>query len=278
MRAIAVSLVTDLFLPPYERSGLATALACVIDGGDLAIVSRFQATVVGRATQSLFKRWKETDPLSARLWRRLRYTVRHDSRLCAFPSESPEWVTLAASAAQELPFKVLDYSDVRRLVRELGASRPSTGDLIVRVLEEAGGDPSQACAARLDDLFASIREIEAHFAAERLSALPHTTNENPSWQLDLQHAVEKARQRRNEILRKYLADGKLTSEMADAFLNALDDIIEDEAGGGVIQSYFQYLAVHHPNLERAGYRREYRTRFEYLAGASLAGLYDGFKE
>ena len=79
-RDMATSAVAGLFSPGDGQAPIVTALVDYLDSDDTSLFLRFQAVVIGAASQELFHRWHENDSLSARLWRNLQRALRHDER------------------------------------------------------------------------------------------------------------------------------------------------------------------------------------------------------
>lgn len=92
----ALSVVALLFSTTGSVSLLADALSDDFADDDFAVFQRFQAVVVRVASQELFRRWDESDLLSAKLWRALHRGLRQDRRLVLIPQTKPLWIVLAA--------------------------------------------------------------------------------------------------------------------------------------------------------------------------------------
>ena len=262
---MAMSIVGGLFVASDSEAPIVTALRDEIESNDLSLFLRFKSIVVGFARQELFHRWDEHDALSARLWRTVRRVVRLDPRLTAFPCNHPEWVTPTGvdDLRPELP--PADHGVLVRLIAARITPNYAVADLIAGVLSDLAEGDSYQRAVRIDALFAALRET----CAETLAGeMPHRTPSyppDPVLHIAIEHATTEAKKEIEKRLDRYQEKRKLTVEMAEAFRQALSDLLSDCADGGPARSYFEYVNIHLPDLSLSAYRRQYRTMFEYLA-------------
>ena len=273
----ALSAIGGLFSGGSDAP-LGKALRPALESDDVSLFLHFKAVVVRTAAQELFHRWHETDPTSARLWRNLQRAVRHDGRLVVFPCDRPEWVTLASKAESKTDLDCLEYNDLAGAVAKCGYPSSGLADYIVNILTPCEQERGTGVAARIDNLFAILRES----VSSEIIADMNTKGESSCLDPDIQMAVDQAKRvALNDLhirLGKYANDGKLPPALVNAFRKALIDLLEDCVDGGPAQSYFDYLNPHAPELREEEYRRAYRSRFEYLAEKIQESFFDDMKK
>ena len=244
---------------------LGKALKPSLETDDVSLFLRFKVVVVRTVAQELFHRWHESDPAGAKLWRNLHRAVRHDKRLVVFPWDKPEWVTLAGKTESKSDLRCLEYKDVANAVAKCGYPLSGLADYIVNILtlwEQAGGAGG---AVRVETIFAVLREGVSSEMIADVNARGDTFCLDPDVQLAVDRARRVALHDLHVRLEKYAADGKLPPAMPNAFRKALTDLMDDCVDGGPAQSYFDYLHLHAHEVSEDEYRKNYRSRFEYLA-------------
>jgi len=265
-RDMATSAVAGLFSAREgEQAPIVTALADHLDSDDTSLFLRFQAVVIGAASQELFHRWHENDSLSARLWRNLQRALRHDDRLAVVPAGRPEWVCLADSEGYRPDKPSIGYGDLEAIVRGLQTPAGFTGDMIVKVLQEVGEMEHTSKIVSIELLFSVLRDQTRELAAAEMRAGGSAAITHPLLAMAVTEATAAAQSEAQSRLERYQTKGSVAPDHAVLMGKALADIIADCADGGPAQSYYEYLKAHSPELELAHYRSQWRTRFEYLA-------------
>lgn len=263
---MTTSVVAGLFsAKPGEQPPIVTALADYFDSDDTTLFLRFQAVVVGAASQELFHRWHENDSLSARLWRNLQRALRHDERLVLVPSGRPEWVCLADQQGYRADKASAGYSDLEAIARARYTASGITADMVVQLLQDVSELQSFSIVVSIELLFSVLRDQTRELAAAEMRAVNSAAISNPLLIMAVNEATTAAHTEMQSRLQSYQTKSKVTLEEACLMGKALSDIITDCADGGPAQSYYQYLKAHSPVLELARYRSEWRTRFEYVA-------------
>jgi len=261
----ALSHVAHLFCRDGPDSDLAKALDDVLDGDDYRLYLRFQAVVTRAASQELFRRWRETDSLSARLWRNLHRALRHDSRFVAFPADKPQWVALAEADDLHSHFPPPGHRQLVGILGESSSDSAGIGDLIVTTLSRIADLSCYSGAIPVEALFSALREVRSADAKADIKSWSARSERDPLLHRILEMTVNSVTEAIDLKLKRYGTIGKLMPEAAGAFKLALNDMILDLADGGPSQSYYQYLCAYWPSLTREAYRTTYRTKFEYLA-------------
>ena len=265
VECLSTSIVAGLFTENGSHSPLAKALENVLSSNDAVLFMRFRNVIVRAASQELFHRWRENDPLSARLWRNLHRVIRRDERIVAFPVDNPEWLSLTDVTDLQAEFLPVHHDEIIRIISSQKPDYGSLTDLIVAVLSAVVAAPSYQNTIKIDLLFSALRETSREIKARQLAdEIPHNCS-NPVLSIAIDQATEQVVKNANAKLGRYQATGKLSPAVVEVFRRALSDLIADCADGGPAQCYYEYLHKHKPDLTLEVYRRTLRTRFEYLA-------------
>lgn len=261
----ALSSVADVFHREGTKSHLKFAVVEALERDDVSLFLRFQAVVVRAASQELFHRWGENDPLGARLWRTLQRTLRHDPRIIVFPCDRPEWAVLSTETDLRESLVPLDHAEIVRILSQ--TYTPSTGiaEIVIQVLFHLGQQSSYRRALKIETLFSALREVIAETAGDEQTFRVQKPNRDPELSIAIKRATDSVHRDLNEILDRYQTSKKLNSEVVESFKFALTDLLTDCTDGGPARSYYQYLRAHWSDLTREKYRQTYRTRFEYVA-------------
>ena len=274
----AISIVAGLFRGKDAHSRLSLTLGESLKADDITLFVHFQRVVTRTASQELFHRWDETDPLSARLWRSLQRAIRHDRRLIGFPCDSPQYVALAASQPTPGELTAIEYAEAVGYIGELTDPRMSAGDVVIFVLMQAAETVGNPRAIKVEVLFAALRDTISKMAADELSRESARESSHPNLDMAVAKAVETAKCEIRSRLDKYVSDDKVDGYTAGCLRKALDDLIDDLPDGGPAQSYYQYLYAHRPDITPEEYRATFKTRFEYLAEAAQEKFYGYLRE
>ncbi len=261
----SLSLLAGLFAKTGQSSHLSESLKEFVDCDDTALFLRFQAVVVRSASQELFHRWRQNDPISAKLWRNLQRILRHDKRIIIFPPDKPRWAALADENKTPKAFEPITYDNIEGLIGECVADHKGLAETIINVLNMATGNPDQTCAVRIEDLFSGLRKALASSGVSDLEKKGQAEFDDPCFRMATDKALKTARLSLEEIIRRYEAKNKLKPDIADLFGKSLRDLLSDYSDGGLFQSYYDYLHEYWPDLSKERYRSEYRAKFEYLA-------------
>lgn len=95
-------------------------------------------------------------------------------------------------------------------------------------------------------------------------ARPETGSSSP----DLNKWIEELRARNILLLNRYLARNKIAKKDMEAYLQALDDLLQDWQEGGKEKSLFAYLKKYAPEISPEEYRKDKRKILEYLVKTS----------
>ena len=274
----AISIVAGLFRGKDAHSRLGKTLGESLKADDITLFLHFQRVVTRAASQELFHRWDETDPLSARLWRSLQRAIRHDRRLISFPCDSPQYVALAASRQPPGELTAVEYAEAVGYIGELTDPRMSAGDMVVFVLMQAAEAAGSPRVIKIDVLFGALKDTISRIAAAKYSRQSARESDHPNLGMAVAKAVEFAKCEIRSRLDKYVGRDKLDDYTARWLQRALDDLIDDLPDGGPAQSYYKYLYAHRPDISPEDYRNRLRTKFEYLADAAQEQFYGFLRE
>ena len=244
------------------------------ESDDISIFLRFQAIVTRAASQELFHRWPETDPLSARLWRTVHRVLRHDDHFVLFPSDRPVWTALSEVKDLRPEKPPIDFDALAGTVSGAYSPGKSITALIADILMAlADSDKYQLCIS-VDMLFAVLRQtIIAASQTEEVADISQAAP-NPLLAIAIKRSSEKTSEEVHKILTRYHLTAKLPADYIEPFQKALVDIIADRADGFEALGYFHYLHQYIPDLTPEEYRGKYRTRFEYLADIAQTCFFD----
>lgn len=261
----ALSIIAPLFGSAGPDSHLARALTRFLECSDIELFRHFQAVVVRSASQELFHRWDEIDAAGARLWRRLRWELRQDTRLMVFPAAKPAWVTLNIKPESNADLTKIQVTGVADRLNRSGESKNAMAEAVVACLKCADLPSDTKPAMSIDELFVTIRENLNSSISMQLVSNESANPPDPLLSIAIEKATEKAQKDTMKKLERYRASKKLPVEILGLIAKALDDLLEDCSGGGPAQSNFKYLSKHWPELAWEDYRATYRAKFEYLA-------------
>jgi len=262
---IAISVVAGLFTERGSVSPLAKTLEDALKFDDVTLFLRFLNVAVKTASQELFHRWGESDPLSARLWRNLHRVIRQDERLVVFPVDKPEWVSPKKVVDLQAGLPPVSYDEIVRIISGQGQHQHSLADLITAILANVVSTPGCQNAVRIEILFSALRETTSEVTALQLANEVSCDRDDPLLSVAIDRATKQVFQNVETKLGRYQGTGKLHPDTVEVFRLALSDLVADCADGGPAQSYYEYLHVHKPGLALEDYRQTLRTRFEYLA-------------
>jgi hypothetical protein len=260
----ALSLMSGLF-KGEGISPLKSALKGHLESTDVDLFLRFQAVVLRSASQELFHRWGESDPLGARLWRNLNRALRHDNRLIVFPNDKPRWVALAETQNLRQPDESVYAEELGQIISDLRVENNNLADIASEALKIIINETRFQHALKIDVLFTAIRNMWSESILRELADVKIPVEADPTTDMIKQQGKKLAADAVNEKLRRLSDMGRISRDELESFNNALNDLIEDIADGGPAQSYFRYLYSHRPGIDNKEYRKKYRTRFEYLA-------------
>lgn len=273
----AISVVAPVFSAKGSDSHLADALSDGLASDNLTLFQRFQAVVVRVASQELFHRWDESDPLSAKLWRSIHQGLRQERRLVLIPQTKPLWVALAKEDDSNSDIVKLDIDEVPELKAISHESGAGLAGLVVEVLRRIKTESGNRLALSIDEFFDVLRKHRSESVLDQLG-----TSSKGSHDPHLRIAVDKATKVAGEFmeqkLERYRTNGKLPPRALEGFRLALSDILSDCADGGPAQSNYRYLEVHWPDLAWRDYRNTYRAKFEYLAESVQRRFSEVFRE
>jgi len=273
----SLSLLAGLFVKTDQSSHLNESLKEYLDCDDISLFLRFQAIVICTVSQELFHRWRENDPVSAKLWRNLQRMLRHDKRIIIFPPDKPQWAVLADENKAPKAFEPVTYDNIEGLIGECVAGGKGLAETIINVLNVAISNPDQSCAVRIEDIFLGLRKALASSGAIELEKRGQAKFDDPYLCMATDRALKTIRSNLEEIIRRYKSKNKLNPENADLFGKSLHDLLSDYSDGGLSQSYYDYLHEYWPDLSKERYRSEYRAKFEYLAEYVLKDFIDAMK-
>jgi len=92
--------------------------------------------------------------------------------------------------------------------------------------------------------------------------------ENRTLSADLNNWIEELRTRNILLLNRYLARKKIGKKDMEAYLKALNDLLQDWQDGGQEKSLYEYLKKYAPEISSEEYRKEKRKILEYLVKTS----------
>lgn len=274
----AMSVVANLFDRHGPGSVLCRALEGYMQADNTVLFRRFQSVIAQTASQALFHRWNETDPISAKLWRTLQRALRNDSRFNIFPEDKPEWVALNQAEETQLRCNPLEYIDIVRHFSQLNTPNIAISELVYEVLSYPGNGDECLRAIRIGELFSALQETRMHEIAQEFETLATTGSENPQLRLAIQKAAALTKEEISVKIQSYNEREKLESTIVGCFGDTLNDMINDLAVGDLVQSYYQYLHDHWADLTPETYRNEYRARFEYLARIAIDTFYGHLRD
>jgi hypothetical protein len=278
IRHLAISMVTDLFVVIDGVSLLAKVLEDELEQDDVTLYRQFNAVVVRHVEQELFHRWRESDPMSARLWRNLQRVCRSYARVVAFPDHRPQWVALSDTQNLHEHLPAIDYMTLTQIVSEQAAATTGLGKLVVGVLSHIAELRVFQQAVQIEAIFAALRETKSTVMAVELDSQPAYSQQDPHFRSAVEKAIMKAMSELQKRLDRYVTRTKLTVDVAEYFCKALHDLVKDCVDGGPAQSYYEYIRSHWPDLSYARYRRDFRSQFEYLANCAQRRFYEAMRK
>lgn len=261
----AISCIAELFCYRPAGSSLKKAFEGYTAAGDADLFLRLQAVVVRTARRELFRRWKESDPVGARLWRNLRHALRCDSRVNLIPEDRPEWVIVSGRRETGSALTTIEFAEIEKRVGpgELAENDlPGLAHAILTSMVPVSGDLP---AMMLDDFFHAVKKAVMDTAADEIGRGHSPVEVDPLFNLELEDMADKIKNEMETGVDKYVVRRRLNSEMAECFRRALGEVVDDILDGGTVAGYYQYLCAHDPGLKWKVYRRELRGMFEYLA-------------
>lgn len=270
-KTLSLSVIGGLFYSANEgHTPLQRALQEHLDAGDSELYLQFRRIVLRWTSQELFHRWKESDPVGARLQRNLKRSISRSQGLITFPADRPRWIALSQSPHNPGNYNVLPFGLLASIVAEEHYGSSSPAEVAKALLQRAEERQRAPVAIELNTLLTLLRELlikHSEVALETLSG-------NQSINLEFTEAIQRSRTAAcisvSEKLAKYQMNEKLSEHETAPLRLALADLIDDCVDGGPALTYYEYLSKHWPDLSRELYRNRYRTRFEYLAELAQA--------
>ncbi|RFT16577.1 MAG: hypothetical protein OP8BY_1190 [Candidatus Saccharicenans subterraneus] len=137
-------------------------------------------------------------------------------------------------------------------------------------LVEVMSDQGLAAEVSLNTLLEIYIETQKNFLLSEVShgPVPWTHPETGTSRTDLSNWIEELRARNALLLNRYLARNKIGTKEKAAFLQALDDLLQDWQDGGQEKSLYEYLKKYAPEISSEEYRKEKRKILEYLVKTS----------
>ncbi len=275
---IATSVVAGLFTKRGSDSPLAKALESVLESDEVTLFLRFRNIVVKSISQELFHRWRENDPLSARLWRNLHRVILKDEHLVVFPVNKPEWVSLKNVSLLQTDLPLINHDEMVRIISSQGEHNHSLVSLITAILSDVVNISRYQNAVPIEMLFSALRETISEVLTQRLvNKIPGNHND-PLLLVAVDRATKQVLQKMENRLIRYQSTGKLHPTIVKVFKLALSELVNDYADGGQTQSYYEYLHVHKPELTAEEYRQNLRAKFEYLAESVRKDFIEAMRE
>lgn len=260
------SVIAGLFCVEGADTALKTALTGYLEEDDISLFTRFQSVVVNHAWQELFHRWKEHDRADFLLWRNFNRVLSKDARISLFPSDNPQYVSLAGSKELYGDRPPIDHDRLVQIIGSIERVFSSTSDLVYEILLRISEVPDCQNAVKKHILFSALSYAKKVIASAELEKSAVNGRTNPDLKIAVERALETTVKKLKAKLDKYRIDGKLESDVVEKSDRALRDILEDCAESGEpAQSYYDYLTAHWSDLVYEDYRKRYRSRFEYLA-------------
>jgi hypothetical protein len=261
---MAISVTANIFSKSGDSTFLKEALKDRLEGDDVSVFNHFQAVVVRSASQELFHRWGENDPMSAKLWRSMQRAIRHDPRLVVFPCDKPAWVALKPAEAKQDLIQI-HYDEAVAIVSNQKSPGQSIADLVTTAISFSQEKSQKPCVISIEILFAVLRDMATQEAGIELEERTASWTEDPLMRLAIEKVNIQVSKKIDTRVEEYRKAGKLDIKLVDSFRQALSDLLDDMTDGGPAQGYFQYIQPYQPEMTYERYRTVHRAKFEYLA-------------
>lgn len=137
-------------------------------------------------------------------------------------------------------------------------------------LVEVMSDQDLAAEVSLNTLLEIYIETQKNYMISEISQgpVPWTHPETGTSSTDLSNWIEELRARNTLLLNRYLARNKIAEKDKEAFLRALNDLLQDWQDGGQEKSLYEYLKKYAPEISSEEYRKEKRKILEYMVKSS----------
>lgn len=147
-----------------------------------------------------------------------------------------------------------------------GLQVPKFFKKLVEILSEQ----KLATKVSLNTLLETYIETQKNFLLSEFSQGPITWSRPETGTLsdDLNNWIEEVRARNVLLLNRYLARKKIEKKDMEAYLKALNDLLQDWQDGGQEKSLYVYLKKYAPEISSEEYRKEKRKILEYLVKTS----------
>lgn len=147
-------------------------------------------------------------------------------------------------------------------------------------LVEVMSDQKLAAEISLNSLLEIYIETQKNYLLSEIGQgpVPWTVPETGTSGPVLSHWLEELRARNTLLLNRYLARKKIEKKEMEAYLRALNELLQDWQEGGQEKSLYAYLKKYAPDISPEEYRKEKRKIMEYLVKTSRDFLRIKFHE
>lgn len=137
-------------------------------------------------------------------------------------------------------------------------------------LVEVMSDQKLAAEVSLNNLLEIYIETQRNYLLSEISQgpAPWTHPETETSSTNLSNWIEELKARNTLLLNRYLARNKIGKKEMEAYLKALNDLLQDWQDGGQEKSLYDYLKKYAPEISSEEYRKEKRKILEYLVKTS----------
>ena len=252
-----------------KPNALAKLLSDVLNASDGVLVSTCKRRVVMRVQNELYHRWKESHETNASIDRALWNELKNRPDLYIFLpdlSPSPRYATMCRNGELKIDQPLITLDEVVRLIAEVWKGARQIPACVRAVLSIVRDDDQWCALVPIHDvLFDGLCEA-ARLGIMRAEELRHTVRElSPDVERVLKAALEPTMQKVHEMLRGYVAEGKLTSSIAGGLYKAVERIYEDFGlSGDRNVDHAQYVLNSCPGMSREEYRLNIRNKFQYI--------------
>ena len=251
---------------------------------DAEVLVLTRRLVVRKTKQELSRVFRERDPEGAKIVRNIKVAIRSSEKLHVFKDMGKEFVFYKNGF--DLESENPDPAQSRRLSLYLRRAKPPIPEEILHNRFIDIYNPNDSVSSSIGKLLEAVYQLEEYqnflslesvvkllrkvkFEAfrERVKAEEHVPTpvdniESKEIESYIGVVMESIW---SKIESQYLLTGKLSSEKAHIYNNALRDVLYDLIQKKDNSSYFRNLKYYLPELTQQEYRQQERSVFEYLA-------------
>lgn len=237
----------------------------------------YRRLVFSKVNESLFRRYREADPVLAKIVRNLKNAVKAREEVSLDRQTGAQWIRVHAGAEAgggglpAAPPEVLEAYLVRALRRD-----DSIQGAVQALVAFTALHPHYAAGYPLTQFAQVVRA-----ALQRLCEPEETPEAAPFLGGEIDEAIHRATEGvALGMHASYVGRGKVDPQTFGTYFCAIRDILRAEfvSASRPVASYFEALQHYYPELSKGDYRSDHRHIVEYLTKLARARLVEHFQE